>query len=90
MRSRDWLPLNLEQPIGVLTRMSHDDKRRQRQLKRDLKQAGNRRRRRFLQRNLRDNPEEAAGAEFDFGRDSSTGLNGLDRDATRRRQDEKE
>lgn len=63
------------------------DKRKFRQLKRDLKKAGNRKRRRHLQRELRDNPEGTSGSEFDFGRDSSAGLNGNDRDATRRRED---
>ncbi|HVS34439.1 MAG TPA: hypothetical protein VMS17_02590 [Gemmataceae bacterium] len=70
--------------------MNHDDKRRQRQLKRDIKQAGNRKRRRHLQRSLRDDPEGAAEVDFDFGRDSSAGLNGADRDATRRRAEEEE
>ena len=61
------------------------EKRRHRELKRDIKKAGNRRRRRQLERDLRDNPEEAAHSEFEFGRDSSAGLNGIDNDATRRR-----
>jgi hypothetical protein len=64
------------------------DKRRYRQLKRDLKRAGNRKRRRHFQRELLQNPEEANSAEFDFGRDSSAGLNGNDRDATRRGKDD--
>jgi hypothetical protein len=63
------------------------DKRQYRQLKRDIKQAGNRKRRQHLKRQLVENPEEAAHAEFDFGRDSSAGLNGIDRDATRRRRE---
>jgi hypothetical protein len=62
------------------------DKRSYRQLKRDLKRAGNRKRRRHLQRELQDNPEDAARSEFDFGRSSTAGLNGNDRDATRRRE----
>ncbi len=70
--------------------MNHDDKRRLRQLKSDIKQAGNRKRRRYLKRTLRDNPAGAAEVEFGFGRDSSAGLNGNDRDATRRRGDEAE
>jgi hypothetical protein len=65
--------------------MDHD-KRSYRQLKRDLKRAGNRKRRRQLQRDLQDNPEDAAVGEFDFGRDSTAGLNGNDRDATRHRR----
>jgi len=64
------------------------DKRKYRQLKRDLKKAGNRKRRRQLQRDLSENPEEAAHSEFDFGRDSSAGLNGNDRDATRRKRND--
>jgi hypothetical protein len=70
--------------------MNHDDKRRLRQLKRDVKQAGNRKRRRRLKESLRDDPEGAAEVEFDYGRDSSVGLNGNDRDATRRRAEEEE
>jgi hypothetical protein len=61
------------------------DKRRLRQLKRDIKRAGNNRRRPQLTRDLADNPEEAAYAEVGFGRRSSAPLNALDRDATRRR-----
>jgi hypothetical protein len=67
-----------------------DDKRSFRRLKRDVKKAGNRKRRRALRRDLADNPGEAAHAEFDFGRDSSAAMNGNDRDATRRRRDEEE
>lgn len=59
-------------------------KHKYRQLKRELKQAGNSKRRRHLQRELVENPEEAAHSEFDFGRRSTVGLNGNDRDATRR------
>ncbi len=61
------------------------DKRKYREIKRDIKKAGNRKRRRQLQRELLDNPEDAAHSEFDFGRNSSAGLNGNDRDATRRK-----
>jgi hypothetical protein len=64
------------------------DKRRYRKLKRDVKQAGNRARRRHLKRELIDNPEGAAHTDFDFGRKSSASLNGNDRDATRRRDEE--
>jgi hypothetical protein len=68
----------------------NDDKRRHRQLKRDLKKAGNRKRRQHLKRDLERNPEEAAHTEFDFGRDSSAGLNGIDQDATRQRPNDPE
>jgi hypothetical protein len=60
------------------------DKRKYRQMKRDLKQAGNRKRRRHLQREVRDHPHEAGLSEFDFGRHGTAGLNGNDRDSTRR------
>ena len=66
------------------------DKRQFRKLKRDLKRAGNKRRRRFLKQELADNPEDAPYSEFDFGNDSSAGLNGMDQDATRRRSDREE
>ncbi len=66
----------------------NDRKRELRELKRAIKRAGNRKRRQTLKRDLRDNPEEAAHTEFEFGRDSSTGLNGMDRDSTRRRDEE--
>ena len=64
------------------------DKRRYRQLKRNVKKAGNRARRRHLKRELTDSPEGAANTDFDFGRKSSASLNGYDRDATRRRDEE--
>jgi hypothetical protein len=64
----------------------HDDKRQHRQLKREVKKAGSRKRRRHLDRELRRDPHSAHEAEFAFGRDSSEALNGNDRDATRRRE----
>jgi hypothetical protein len=64
------------------------DKRTYRKLKRDVKRAGNKRRRQYLKRDLADNPQDAAHAEFDFGPDSSATLNGLDHDATRRHSEE--
>jgi len=54
------------------------DKRHYRRLKRDIKRAGNKRRRQHLKRDL------APFTDFDFGRNSSAGLNGMDQDATRR------
>ncbi len=66
------------------------DKRKYRQLKRDVKRAGSKHRRRDLKRQLKDNPDEAAFHEENFGRNTSAGLNGLDRDAARRRSDEEE
>ncbi len=67
-----------------------DEKRKQRQLKRDIKRAGNKRRRQHLKRELERNPEDAAHSEFDFGRLSSETLNGLDQDATRRKEPDKD
>ncbi len=61
------------------------DKRILRKLKRDVKRAGNKRRRQQLKRDLADNPAEAHESEADFGRHSSAGFNGMDQDATRRR-----
>jgi hypothetical protein len=61
------------------------DKRQLRKLKRDIKRAGSKRRRQYLKRELHQNPEEAPHTEYDFGRNSSETLNGLDQDATRQR-----
>jgi hypothetical protein len=61
-----------------------DDKRQLRQLKREVKKAGNRKRRRLLQRDLERNPEDAAYTDIDLGNDTSEPLNGIDRDSTRR------
>jgi hypothetical protein len=60
-------------------------KKQMRKLKRDVKRAGNKRRRQHLKRELRDNPEEAPHSEYEFGRNTSETLNGLDQDATRKR-----
>lgn len=64
--------------------MNREDKRQFRKLKRDLKRAGNKRRRQHLKRTLADQPDEAPFTEFEFGRYSSTLFNGMDQDATRR------
>jgi hypothetical protein len=61
-------------------------KRQLRKLKRDVKRAGSKRRRQYLKRQLHDNPEEAPHDEYDFGRNTSQTLNGLDQDATRKRE----
>jgi hypothetical protein len=64
--------------------MSMDqDKRRYRKLKRDVKRAGNKRRRAHLKRELANDPDEAPFSEFDFGQTSSETMNGMDQDATR-------
>ncbi len=59
--------------------MDQDRKRELRQLKREIKQAGNQRVRRQLKRALAENPEDAPHAtEPDYGRFRSEPLNGLD------------
>jgi hypothetical protein len=65
-------------------------KKQLRKLKREVKKAGNKRRRQSLKRDLIDNPEEAHHSEFDYGDTSSRGLNGLDKDATRRRDEDRD
>lgn len=65
----------------------NDEKARHRQLKRTIKKAGNRKRRRQLDRLLQDDPEGAAHHEADVGGESSKFLNGNDNDRTRRRDE---
>jgi hypothetical protein len=60
------------------------DKKRTRKLKREIKRAGNKKRRAKLKRDLADNPAEAHWSEADLGREQSANLNGLDNDSTRR------
>lgn len=64
------------------------DKRILRELEREVKRAGNKRRRQFLKKQLVEKPEEAPYAEFDFGRDSSAGFNAMDQDAKRKKKRE--
>jgi hypothetical protein len=63
------------------------DKRALRELKRAIKKRGTKSRRQAAKRTLAANPDAAAEADESFGRHSSAGLNGLDNDATRRRND---
>ena len=63
-------------------------KRELRKLKRTLKRAGSKHRRRDLKKQLTADPEGASEAEPTFGKFSSEGLNGLDQDATRKRADD--
>lgn len=63
-------------------------KRQQRKLKREIKQAGNKKRRHKLKRDLRDNPHEAHWTEPSVGKASTEALNGLDQDSTRKRKDD--
>jgi hypothetical protein len=60
------------------------EKRELRKLKRVIKRAGSKHRRRQLKRDLCDHPAEAHHSDESFGRSSSEGLNGLDNDTTRR------
>jgi hypothetical protein len=55
-----------------------DDKRFYRELKRNIKKTGNRKRRQFLKRALAEHPDDAHEDAYDFGRDSSALLNGVD------------
>lgn len=59
--------------------MEADKKRFYRNLKRQLKKAGRRKRRRALKEDLAENPEEAHWSEHEYGRSSTEWLNGLDR-----------
>jgi hypothetical protein len=64
------------------------DKRKYRKLKRNVKRAGNKHRRRDFDRALRDNPDEAHWKDENFGGNSSAAMNGNDQDATRKRDEE--
>lgn len=66
------------------------DKRKYRQLKRNIKRAGSKHRRQDFKRALRDSPEEAHWKEENFGRYSSAAMNGNDEDATRQRPEDEE
>jgi hypothetical protein len=63
-------------------------KRELRKLKRTVKRAGTKHRRRELKKQLADDPAGAAEVEETFGKHNSSTLNGLDQDATRKRADE--
>ena len=64
------------------------DKRMIRKLKSAIKKRGNKHRRASLKQTIADNPEEAAHAEEDLGHHRSAGMNGLDNDSTRNRDEE--
>jgi hypothetical protein len=64
-----------------------DDKRFYRDLKRKIKKAGNKKRRRLEKQELADNPGEAHWTEYEYGRNSSEWLNGMDEDKTRESKD---
>lgn len=68
--------------------MDRDLKRLIREEKRVIKRAGNKRARRLYKQDIAENPEEAAFRNDPrYGRYRSEPLNGIDRDATRRRVD---
>jgi hypothetical protein len=64
------------------------DKRFYRQLKRVIKRKGTKHRRRDLKRALEANPAEAHWTNENLGKNTSADFNGLDQDATRRRDEE--
>jgi hypothetical protein len=73
--------------------MKKDNKKQFREAKRQVKKDGNRERRRYLKKQLLDDPENAHlydEDDYDYGFNSSTHYNGIDRDSTRRRQQEYE
>ena len=65
--------------------MGDESKRDLRREKREIKKAGVRRARRGLKRALAEDPESAPPEAPDYGKLRSAPLNGIDRDATRRR-----
>jgi hypothetical protein len=65
--------------------MSQDDKRRLRKLKRDVKRAGNKRRRRALKQFLGNEKHDHEVTGDGLGRTRSAVFNGMDRDAKRKR-----
>ena len=67
--------------------MPDPDKRMIRKLKSAIKKRGNKHRRAQLKQTIADNPDEAAHAEADLGHHRSAGMNGLDNDGTRKRDD---
>ncbi len=70
--------------------MDKDRKKLLRETKRQIKKDGNRSRRRFLKRQLEDDPYNAHlqdDSDYDYKYDSSTWLNGIDNDATRKKKE---
>jgi hypothetical protein len=65
--------------------MPHDDKRRFRKLKRDLKRAGSKRRRRVLKQQVADGTVDEDTVDDGLGRNRTEWLNGMDKDAKRRK-----
>lgn len=67
--------------------MHKDTKKLLREEKRQIKKDGNRSRRRHLQRQLLNDPDNAHNDEYDFDHNSSTHLNGMDSDSKRKKED---
>jgi hypothetical protein len=68
--------------------MDNKDKKRYRQIKRDVKKAGTKRLRRRLKDELAAHPEDAHLDEIEYDdRLRSQEMNGLDQDNTRKRQE---
>ena len=82
--------MNLARPCCVWYFTMDQEKRRLRQLKRDLKKAGNKTRRQRLKQDLADNPNEAHLTLPTVGRRGTIGLNGMDQDPTRFRRGNKQ
>ena len=72
--------------------MKKDNKKQFREAKRQVKKDGNRERRRDLKRQLIEDPENAhlVDDEYDYGFNSSTHYNNIDRDSTRIRKKQQE
>ncbi len=65
--------------------MDSREKRELREQKRVIKRLGNQRMRRQVRQVLAESAEEATDIETDYDKYRSAGLNGIDRDQTRRR-----
>ena len=65
------------------------DKKFYREMKRSIKKDGSKRRRAYFKQDLIENPEEAHWCEdYDFGGLCSEQLNGMDKDSTRKKDQE--
>lgn len=63
--------------LNIISKVTmFDNKRELRELKRELKKAGNKNRRNYFKRQLRDNPGEAHWDEYFFEFDSTKEMNG--------------
>jgi hypothetical protein len=71
--------------------MKKDNKKQFREAKRQVKKDGNRERRRHLKQQLIEDPENAhLDDEYDYGFNTSTDYNGIDRDSTRKRRQQQD